>query len=434
MMGLEASDKVISMEMSELSANATRVHSMSQAIREDSVHSSLYVDPEVFAHEMRRIFGEGWVYVAHESEIPKRGDFIRRSMGLEPVIVSRAADGIHVVANRCAHRGNMLCQPERGNRKVFACQYHGWVFSPAGKLLDVPLSGGACSGDRERLSLKRARVDTYRGFVFASFAQDGPSLLEHLGHAAQALDRAADLSPRGEVEIRGPWVKHLFRANWKMLSENEADGYHVGFVHDSFAKAIDMQGKYSNVLSGEEDKITAVVRYLGNGHTELDYGPTYEEPLTWLGARADRFPDYVAGMNAAYGNERAREIMRAGPPHAFIFPNLFLAETCLVMIQPLSVGETINMHVPMRLAGAPDALNQRILRQGEVAMGPSAFLTADDAIIAERQWRALGGSPGWLDLSRGKGRESIRDDGVRISHYTDETPNRGFWQHYKSLM
>jgi hypothetical protein len=105
-----------------------------------------------------------------------------------------------------------------------------------------------------------------------------------------------------------------------------------------------------------------------------------------------------------------------------------------VVIQPLAVGRTVNWHTPMMLKGAPHELNQRILRQGEVAMGPSSFLTADDAIIAERQWRALDGSPGWLDLTRGLERETTRQDGVVVSHYTDEAPNRGFWQHYLRVM
>ena len=140
-------------------------------------------------------------------------------------------------------------------------------------------------------------------------------------------------------------------------------------------------------------------------------------------------------MEMRYGAERAAEIMRKGPPHTFIFPNLFLAETALVMIQPLGVGETVNWHTPLYLKGAPEEVNRRILRQGEVALGPSAFLTADDAIIAERQWRALDGSPGWLDLSRGISREHLDGaSGVMTSHYTDETPNRGFWQHYKNVM
>ncbi|MES1977975.1 MAG: aromatic ring-hydroxylating dioxygenase subunit alpha [Pseudomonadota bacterium] len=402
-------------------------------IKNGSVHARLYTENEIFEQEMREIFGKGWVYIGHESEIPKRGDFLRRMMGTEPVIFSRATDGVHVVANRCAHRGNLICQPEHGNKKVFACQYHGWVYGANGDLLDMPLTGHECP-DKSKLGLKKAKVDTYRGFVFATFNPDAPALLVHLGNAVQALDRQCALSPAGEVQLRSPGVKHLFRANWKMLSENEADGYHVGFVHDSFAKGVTLKGKYDNILSGQEDSITAVVRYLGNGHTELDYGPTYTQPLTWLGVKADRYPEYTKAMNDAYGESTAFEAMRLGPPHTFIFPNLFLAETCLVMIQPLSVGETINWHTPMYLKGVPEELNNRIMRQGEVAIGPSSFLTADDAIIAERQWRALRDSPGWLDISRGEAREQQREDGVIVSHYTDETPNRGFWKHYASLM
>lgn len=402
-------------------------------IRDTTVHSQLYTDPAIFDREMDLIFGQGWVYVGHESEIPARGDYVRRTMGLEPVILTRSSEGIHVLANRCSHRGNLICQLERGNRRAFACQYHGWVFDQKGNLVDIPFPAGA-DVDRAQLGLKKAHVEIYRGFIFATFASARCSLLEHLGNARQALDRATNLSPVGEVTLRSTWVKHLFCANWKMLSENEADGYHVNFVHDSFAKGIKLQGKYGNVLQDQEDKLTAVSRYLGNGHTELDYGPTYDRPLIWLGTAADRYPAYTAAMVARYGESQSSEIMRAGPPHTFIFPNLFLAETSLVMIQPLSIGETVNWHTPLYLKGAPDEVNRRILRQGEIALGPSAFLTADDAIIAERQWRALRGSPGWLDLNRGKSREQRGDNGTTTSHYTDETPNRGFWQHYKSVM
>ncbi|ODU66612.1 MAG: ring-hydroxylating oxygenase subunit alpha [Lautropia sp. SCN 66-9] len=403
-----------------------------ELIRDAAVHARLYTDPDIFQREMREIFGQGWVYVGHESEIPQRGDFVRRNIGTEPVIVTRAADGVRVVANRCSHRGNLLCQPASGNRRFFACQYHGWVFAPSGEVVGMPLT----SRKEDRAAgppLKTAIVDTYRGFIFATFNAAPIPLREHLGSAAVAIDRQCGLSPAGEIAVRGPAVQHLFRANWKKLSENAADGYHVGFVHDSFAKGVGLKGKYDNVLSGREEQITAVVRYLGRGHTELDYESTYTRPLVWLGTAADRYPAYAEAMSAAYGAERAAEALRAGPPHAFIFPNLFLAETCLVMIQPLSVGETINWHVPMYLKGVPDEVNQRIMRQGEVAMGPSSFLTADDAIIAERQWRALRDSPGWLDLSRGLERER-REDGIFVSHYTDETPNRGFWRHYAQLM
>lgn len=399
-------------------------------VREDTLHSSVYTDPAIFATEMSAIFESSWVFVAHDSEVPRKGDYVRRTMGLMPVLVIRVAeDEIAVVANRCTHRGNLLCQEERGRRKVITCQYHGWVFGLDGRLQDVPFPGGF-QGDRACLSLRRARVERYRGFVFATFAEQPRPLDEHLGNATRALDRAAQLSPAGQLDLHGGWVRHLYHANWKMLVENSTDGYHVNYVHDSFARGIKVQYKYDNVLLGKEEKLEAVARDLGDGHSELDYGPTYGKPLVWLGVEPDRYPEYTQAMNRAYGSGRAAEIMREGPPHSYIFPNLFIAETAVTMIQPLAVNRAVNWHTPLYLKDVPEEVNRRILRQGEVALGPSAFLLADDAIIAERQWLALDGAPGWLETSRGRNREQVSESGIRASHYTDETPQRGFWRRY----
>jgi len=402
-------------------------------IKDSGVHSALYTDQAVFEEELKNIFEENWVFVAHESEIPRDGEYIRRTIGLHPVLVTRARDKLHVVVNRCAHRGNLLCAPERGRKRSFVCQYHGWAFAQNGDLVDIPYPSGCANIDRASNGLRVARVELYRGFIFASLNHDVRPLVDYLGFARHALDRISDLSPVGELDIGPTWARHLFRANWKMMSENEADGYHVNFVHNSFARAIDQSGKYEQILNDDEDDVGAVCKYLGNGHTELEYESTYTEPMEWLRVKKERYPEYYDAMCESYGEAAAIEKLRCGPPHAFIFPNLFIAETCLVMIQPLSVGETVNWHTPLFLKGVPDKVNQRILRQGEVAMGPSSFLTADDAIIAERQWRALQGAPGWLDISRGAARETVADDGIVSSHYTDETSNRGFWGHYKSL-
>ena len=46
--------------------------------------------PAIFADEMERIFHRGWVFVGHESEIPRPGDFVTRHVGTEPVIMVRA--------------------------------------------------------------------------------------------------------------------------------------------------------------------------------------------------------------------------------------------------------------------------------------------------------------------------------------------------------
>ncbi len=402
-------------------------------VREGSVHSSLYTDPACFAREMAEIYESTWVFIGHESEIPERGDYVRRTMGLTPVLMTRVgADEVAVVVNRCAHRGNLLCQESAGHKRTFACQYHGWVFSLKGDLLDVPFPIGF-QQDKSCHSLRKAKVGRYRGFVFATLADGGPTLEEHLGNARRALDRAAGLSPVGELDLHGGWVQHLYHANWKMLAENNVDGYHVNYVHDSFARGIKVQYKYDNVLLTKEDKLEAVARDLADGHAEIDYAPTYARPLVWLGVEPDRYPAYTEAMEAAYGKAVATEALRAGPPHTFVFPNLFIAETAVTMIQPLAVDLSVNWHTPLYLKGVPPEINRRILRLGEAALGPSAFLLADDAIISERQWRALDGAPMWMDLSRGLGRERLHADGTRIAHYSDETPQRGFWRHYRQI-
>ena len=84
---------------------------------------------------------------------------------------------ISVLYNRCPHRGNMMCGDRHGNTgEFFRCSYHAWTFHHDGRLKNIPMMESAYSGtrfgkDNPDCSMKRAaRVETYRGFVFASLA------------------------------------------------------------------------------------------------------------------------------------------------------------------------------------------------------------------------------------------------------------------------
>ncbi|MGX7927215.1 aromatic ring-hydroxylating oxygenase subunit alpha [Tsuneonella sp. HG094] len=404
-----------------------------ELILSDRIHGSLYADPAIYEDEMQRIFREGWVFVCHESEIPKRGDFVRRRIAGDPIVAVRTgADGVNVFVNRCAHRGNLLCSEDSGSKRAIVCKYHGWAYDLQGKLVDVPYPAGQ-TGDREQLGLKcLPRIDSYRGFYFASFSAEGISLAEHLGHATQLIDRACEMSPTGKLKLDGGWVQHRFRSNWKMLPENDVDGYHVNFVHPSFAQAI--RSNYdAAAFQNQEEDLVAEARYWGMGHTEIDFSKAYTSPLEWFGCPEARFPAYIEDMNRVYGEEHGRRKVTMGPPHACIFPNLFLGEGNIGMFEPISVDECIHWHTPLLLEGVDDAINDRLKRQSEGAMGPAAFLLADDAVIAERTQEALGRSGGWLDLSRGLEREH-KDGETVVGHLTDEVTNRGFWHHYRAVM
>lgn len=402
-------------------------------IQDDRIHGSLYTDEAIFQDEMRRVFREGWVYVCHESELPNRGDFVRRRIAGDPVFAIRAGDGkINIFMNRCAHRGNILCHEDKGSARAIVCKYHGWAYDLSGELVDVPFPAGSPDA-KSRISLaKLPRVDSYRGFYFASFNEKVIPLREHLGRATELIDRTIEMSPVGKIRLDGGWVAHRMKANWKMLPENDVDGYHVNFVHPSFAQAI--RSNYdAAAFSGEEQDLTSETRDWGMGHTEIYFGTTYTQPLEWFGCDETRYPNYVRAMEEAYGEKLGRQKLTAGPPHACIFPNLFLAEGNIVTFEPISVDECIHWHTPLLLEGVEDAVNYRLMRQSEGALGPAAFLLADDAVIAERTQEALGESGGWLDLSRGLEREH-EEGGVRIGHLTDETTNRGFWHHYRDVM
>ena len=51
-------------------------------IQEDKVHGSLYTDEAIYEDEIEKIFYSSWVFIGHESEIKKRGDYVARDIGL----------------------------------------------------------------------------------------------------------------------------------------------------------------------------------------------------------------------------------------------------------------------------------------------------------------------------------------------------------------
>jgi phenylpropionate dioxygenase-like ring-hydroxylating dioxygenase large terminal subunit len=404
-----------------------------ELIRPRQVHGSLYTKPEIFAEELAKIWYTTWVFVGHDSEVSEPGDYVRKTLGTQDVIMTRDSDGeVHLLLNRCAHRGNQVCDALKGNSSSFRCPYHGWTYRNTGELVGYPYNQGY--GGKGKLDLRLGsvpRVASYQGFVFGSFATDGPSLIEHLGGAAGELDRLAQLSPLGKVELTAGWLKHRTRANWKLLAENETDGYHPQFVHSSI---FGVTGSPIGALYSE--KSTAVTRNLGNGHSENDLRPefrSYAEPMRWFGTTPERVPTYAAAMREAYG-EDAERIMIEGGPHVMIFPNLFVAEIQVFNIQPIAVDECVQFSTAVQLAGAGE-LNRRMLSQSIGSVGPAGMLLADDTEMYERNQRGLDVRlPEWLEMSRGTARETVDDNGYTIGGATDEVGMRGFWSHYRRLM
>jgi phenylpropionate dioxygenase-like ring-hydroxylating dioxygenase large terminal subunit len=405
-------------------------------VQAERIHGSVHTDPQVFRDEMERIFHRNWVYVGHESEVPEPGDYTRKKIGLQPVILTRGVDNeVHVVLNRCTHVANLVCHEVRGHTKAFRCPYHGWTFGLDGECLSLPFRKAYGDDPRteERALAKPARIGRYRGFVFASMSDDVPDFMDYLGRGKDAIDQLCDLSPVGEVELTAGWLRHLSRSNWKIGTEGLVDGYHPGFVHRSMLQTV---GTEYNFDASDTTYELATVRDLGNGHSDLDWRLQYrstDEEFQWMtgGSRA-KVPQYVANLEAAVGAERAHQLLVDGPPHTAIFPNLFLGELFIMVIDPLSPSGHVQLETPVQWKGADD-LNLRTMHQTHAAIGPAGMILADDAAMFERNQLGLSASqPEWLVRDRMVRTEER--DGIKVGRMSDDTAILGFWNRYRELM
>jgi phenylpropionate dioxygenase-like ring-hydroxylating dioxygenase large terminal subunit len=400
------------------------------------VHGSLYRDPAVFQREIATIWNKVWVYIGHDSEVPLPGDYVRRQIGLQPVIMIRGDDGnVRVVYNRCRHRGNLLCHRDRGNAAILRCPYHGWTYASSGELLEPSFEEGYDNAlKREDFALAAVpRVASYRGLVFASASVMGPSLAEHLGQVTEYIDLFMDVSPSGDIELRTGVQKLKYQGNWKFMPENSLEGdYHGPFIHRI---AFELHGRRSglDMSSLYQNEIPDVIRALPGGHMVEDYrGATMAQPRQ---PPSPARQDYVAMMERRYGAAKARQLLGTIPPLVYVFPNLIYIMTHIRRVQPVSVDETYVYYQPMLLKGAPPEINEARLREHEFGFGPAGLISPDDIEIMERNQAGLQArGSDWQFIGRGLHRDTILPDGGATGYTMDECHIRGMWQHYGRLM
>ena len=292
---------------------------LSAFIQPGRVHRQIYTDPAIFELELERIFGVAWIYVGHESQVKNPGDYFRTFIGRKPVVLVRDAGGaIRVIHNQCAHRGSLVVANDKGNAAEFQCCYHGWTYHLDGRLKAVPLQHGYPRdfdpNNPKTAMTQMARVKSYRGFVFASEAADGPSLEEFLGHMTTSLDDMIDRAPDGEVEIAGGVFRHAYDANWKLYLENLCDAAHPIFAHRSsidaaIAQPDDVHSDGSGEIAIRQMRQNGApysfwesqvgIWTYPNGHSYL--GDYHDDAKLVAALKDPAFRDYIAAMEKKKG-------------------------------------------------------------------------------------------------------------------------------------
>jgi len=383
------------------------------AVQEDAASGhfrckrNIFTDPDVFELEMKHIFEGNWIYLAHESQIPNVNDYFTTFMGRQPIFIARNKAGeLNAFINACSHRGAMLCRHKKGNKAAYTCPFHGWTFNNSGKLLKVKDSNGAgypenFNKDGSHDLTKVARFESYRGFLLGSLEADVKPLLEHLGEAAKIIDLIVDQAADGLEVIRGT-SSYIYDGNWKLQTENGADGYHVTAVHWNYAATTNRRKQ-----AVEEDKTRAMDAgnwaKQGGGFYSFDHGHL----LLWTNwANPDDRPnaDQRAVYTEKFGEARA-EWMIGKSRNLCLYPNVYLMDQFSSQIRtyrPIAVDKTEVTIYCIAPRGESDEARAHRIRQYEDFFNASGMATPDDLEEFRSCQIGYGGqaSP-WNDLSRG---------------------------------
>lgn len=397
------------------------------------IHNRLYHDPAIFQAELRHIFSTTWVYVGHVSEVPDVGDYKSATIATQPVVVSHHEDGeIYVLFNRCRHRGAVVCRDDSGHSNYFRCPYHNWVYANDGALVGVTMADGYQDLDKGGLGLQRVpRTGVYRGFIFASLADRGPSLEQHLAPLQKYIDRWLARSPDDEVRVLPTAHRFEYPGNWKWQAENGTDSYHGNYVHESWQRVLQRAGE-SRVKDVRAFRSAGCARGFDHGHALLERPAGLNPNASWTGRMMQTYPDYRGAMESRHDAESLEAV--SAKLIIFVFPNMFLFDTHIRVIDPVRVDDTqVRFHV-YALEGVPEELNQGRYRAHERFFGPAGFGTPDDMEIfnaSETGMRAT--AVEWSLLNRGQHREA-RDGAERVGDINDETPARSLYREWKRLM
>ncbi|MEV8267767.1 aromatic ring-hydroxylating dioxygenase subunit alpha [Microbacterium sp. NPDC076911] len=411
------------------------IEEIDRLVTPEHVHRRLYTDEAIFDREMTTVFGGSWTYVGHESEIPQPNSWVRRTLGKRPVMLTRSAKGvINVVLNRCSHRGTLLVTEEKGCAAVVTCPYHGWRFGVDGKLKNVPVPSSYEDVRSGRFDLGRARVETYRGFIFASLAPEPPELIDWLGAARPWFDEYIDRYPGGEIAVHGSPLVYEFRANWKVSWDNSADGIHATFAHRSY-NLLGEEADTTTILARNPATTSIIARAYPYGHSVVDQRPSIPagpwatmRPLPLVQELLDSLKE--RGLS----DEDTLNLGAGSMVNLNLFPNLIFVGNQLMVVEPIAVDHT---RLSIFLLSAPQAPEETDLIRLRVEEDFISFGTPDDFEMFERIQSGLSiPESEWIDTSRGAAldTEDPVEVGVLLGDVATEAPIRGYLQEWTRLM
>ncbi len=216
-----------------------------------SLEQPFYIDPDYFKLDMEMIWYRDWLFIGHDCEIPRAGNYFTAQIGDYPVVVVRGKDGaIRAFHNTCRHRGHRVCTQEKGASAKLVCPYHQWTYDLDGSLVFARQMGETF--DKSEFGLKAVHCESVGGYIFVCLANDAPDF------APVRATIEPYLKPHRLWEAK---VAHrstiIEKGNWKLVWENNRECYHCAGNHPELCRTYPEAPTATGVQGAKDDPFIA---------------------------------------------------------------------------------------------------------------------------------------------------------------------------------
>jgi phenylpropionate dioxygenase-like ring-hydroxylating dioxygenase large terminal subunit len=210
-------------------------------LRMTPITAERYLSAEYFQREWKRMWMRTWQIGGMAYQAPEPGDYLVCDLGPESILIVRQDDtSFKAFYNICPHRGMRILQGPDGHAPHLTCPYHGWQFDRAGVVDGVfdpedYRQGNPCG----RVSLREIRCEQLFGMVWFNMERTAPQLHSWLG---EAVVREIG-SYRIESMVRVLNMTAQADCNWKIITDNFNESYHVHVLHPELVPYIESDGR-----------------------------------------------------------------------------------------------------------------------------------------------------------------------------------------------